>query len=67
MNLGDQLRNLAYTDRLTVPIPQLCQSFIHMHINRLLRGEHRRQEAVIYDLLARVYRSRHARKRTGQH
>ena len=65
LHLGDQLRNLAYTDQLTVAIPQLCQSFIHMHVNRLLRGEHRRQEAVIYDLLARVYRSRHARKRTS--
>ena len=67
MELGSQLRNLAYTDRLTVAVPQLCQSLVHMHVNRLLRGEHRRQEAVIYDLLARVYRSRHARKSTGHH
>lgn len=67
LHLGDQLRNLAYANQLTVAIPQLCQSFVHMHVNRLLRGEHRRQEAVIYDLLARVYRSRHARKRTGHH
>lgn len=63
MHLGVQLRDLAYTGQLTTDLTLLSQSLVHMHVNRLLRGEHRRQEAVIYDLLARVYRSRHARNR----
>jgi thiopeptide-type bacteriocin biosynthesis protein len=61
--LGARLRNLAHTGQLTTSMSQLSQSLIHMHVNRMLRGEHRRQEAVIYDLLARVYRSREARQR----
>ena len=63
VELGAQLRNLAHAGQLTVPMTQLSQSLIHMHVNRMLRGEHRRQEAVIYDLLARIYRSREARHR----
>jgi len=63
--LADELRALERTRRLTVRMTELAQSLVHMHVNRLLRGEHRRQEAVIYDLLGRVYRGRAARRRGG--
>jgi class I lanthipeptide synthase len=36
-------------------------SYAHMHANRLLRGAHRAQELVLYELLHRVYASRLAR------
>jgi hypothetical protein len=46
---------------LSVSLDHLLWSYAHMHANRLLRGAHRAQELVLYDLLDRVYRSRLAR------
>ncbi len=37
------------------------QAFVHMHCNRLLRWPSRPQEAVVYEILHRTYRSRLAR------
>jgi lantibiotic biosynthesis protein len=47
--------------RLSVSLDHLLWSYAHMHANRLLRGAHRAQELVLYDLLDRVYTSRLAR------
>lgn len=47
-------------------VDQLAASFIHMHVNRLLRSAHRAQELVLYDYLARVYESWSARTRGGR-
>jgi thiopeptide-type bacteriocin biosynthesis protein len=47
--------------RLCVTLDHLLWSYSHMHANRLLRGAHRAQELVLYDLLDRVYTSRLAR------
>ena len=47
--------------RLHVPLDEFASSIVHMHVNRLLRSGHRRQEAVLYDLLARLYDSQVAR------
>lgn len=46
-------------------MPGLAKSYLHMHANRLLRSAQRRQEAVLYDFLARHYESEMARKRGG--
>lgn len=63
--LGDELRDLECTGRLRARGPDVVQSLVHMHLNRVLRGDHRRQEAVVYNLLARVYRGRSARARSA--
>jgi thiopeptide-type bacteriocin biosynthesis protein len=47
--------------RLSVSLDHLLWSYAHMHANRLLRGAHRAQELVLYDLLDRMYTSRLAR------
>ena len=39
----------------------LAAGYAHMHANRLLRSAHRAQEAVIFDLLHRLYSARLAR------
>jgi thiopeptide-type bacteriocin biosynthesis protein len=51
----------AREQHLTVSLDHLLWSHAHMHANRLLRGAHRAQELVLYDLLDRVYTSRLAR------
>lgn len=50
------------TGRLTLAIPELLDSYIHMHVNRLLRSEHRAHELVLYDFLDRYYGSRDKRR-----
>jgi len=57
--LVERLR--AREERLSVSLDDLLWSYAHMHANRLLRGAHRAQELVLYDLLDRVYASRLAR------
>jgi thiopeptide-type bacteriocin biosynthesis protein len=56
-----ELQARARAGRLTVPLPELAVSYLHMHANRMLRSAHRAQELVLYDLLARLYESRAAR------
>jgi len=51
----------AREQRLSVSLDDMLWSYAHMHANRLLRGAHRAQELVLYDLLARIYTSRLAR------
>src|SRR5262249_9605178 len=36
----DELRSCARAGRLTVPLPELAISYLHMHANRLLRSAH---------------------------
>jgi hypothetical protein len=57
--LVERLR--AREQRLSVSLDDLLWSYAHMHANRLLRGAHRAQELVLYDLLDHVYASRLAR------
>jgi thiopeptide-type bacteriocin biosynthesis protein len=60
------LNMLAADRRLSVPVPELAGSFLHMHANRLARSAARAQELVLYDLLTRHYASQAARqRRTG--
>jgi thiopeptide-type bacteriocin biosynthesis protein len=53
--LGDELRKLDLAGRLTVPLTDVASSLLHMHLNRILRGDNIAQEAVICDFLARMY------------
>ena len=40
-------------------------TFVHMHVNRVLRSAHNHQEAVLYDYLGRHYRSMMAQSRSS--
>jgi thiopeptide-type bacteriocin biosynthesis protein len=60
-----QLKSCARAGRLTVPLPDLAVSYLHMHANRLLRSAHRAQELVLYDFLSRLDESRAARAPRG--
>ena len=56
-----ELRAAAARGALTVSLPDLAASYIHMHINRLIRSAQRAHELVLYDLLVRLYEGRLAR------
>lgn len=55
------LHSLEREGRLLGRVEDLAPSLLHMHANRLLRSAARAQEMVLYDLLARLYRSARAR------
>jgi len=61
--LAGQLRACQADGQLQATIPELAQSYLHMHANRMLRAAARAQELVIYDFLTRTYESRLARSR----
>jgi thiopeptide-type bacteriocin biosynthesis protein len=61
--LASELRMLEESGRLFATTPELAQSFLHMHANRMLRSAARAQELVMYDFLARTYESLLARAR----
>jgi thiopeptide-type bacteriocin biosynthesis protein len=52
------LHALAARGRLTQTVERLATSFIHMHVNRLIRAGAPEHERVLYDFLARLYDSR---------
>jgi lantibiotic biosynthesis protein len=56
-----ELACLEQDQRLTVPVAELAESYVHMHINRLLRAEHRLHELFLYDFLARLHEQAAAR------
>ncbi len=58
-----ELQALDRAGRLSSPLKVIAASFVHMHVNRLLRSAHRAHEAVLYNFLGRVYDSRLARLR----
>ncbi len=55
------LQQKEQAGQLAPPLAHILGSLCHMHANRLLRSAARAQEAVIYQLLARLYRMRVAR------
>jgi thiopeptide-type bacteriocin biosynthesis protein len=61
--LGGQLAALAGSGRLSIPVTDLVLSYIHMHVNRLIRSSQRLHELVLYDLLRRYYEGQIARSR----
>jgi class I lanthipeptide synthase len=58
-----ELRAAEQRGQLTLPIVDLVPSYIHMHVNRLIRSAQRAHELVLYDLLVRLYESQAARAR----
>ena len=63
--IANRLKELEKNGRLTVSIPTLASSFLHMHANRMLRSAARAHELILYDFLTRTYESRLARSRKG--
>jgi thiopeptide-type bacteriocin biosynthesis protein len=61
--IREKLQNLRQAESLTMSGPDLAISYVHMHLNRILRSCHLEQEAVICDFLARTYAARLARGR----
>ncbi len=50
-----ELRALEARGLLNKGVLELAHSFIHMHVNRMIRGSQRLHELVLYDLLRRHY------------
>ncbi len=61
--LGTRLRALASAGALTQPIDALVHSYVHMHVNRMIRSSQRAHELVLYDLLRRLYDGQAARSK----
>lgn len=59
-----KLKTCAEENRLSVSLTGLISDFIHMHLNRMLRPAQPNEELLLYNLLARFYRSRTARAQT---
>jgi thiopeptide-type bacteriocin biosynthesis protein len=65
--LAPTVAALAERERLgQLTLSSLAPSLVHMHVNRLLRSAHRRQELVLYEFLDRLYHARAARARGGR-
>ncbi|MHA7632234.1 lantibiotic dehydratase [Corallococcus sp. M7] len=59
--VGREFQAAEREGRLTLPVEALATSLMHMHVNRVLPDDARAHELVLYDFLARLYRSRLAR------
>lgn len=57
-----RLHAAAQGGQLTCSLENLAASYIHMHVNRLLRSAQRAHELVLYDFLERSYRSQLAQE-----
>ncbi|HYX22810.1 MAG TPA: lantibiotic dehydratase [Thermoanaerobaculia bacterium] len=60
-----ELRARAAAGRLNQSVADLAPSFIHMHVNRMIRSAARAHELVLYDFLFQLHESRAARARKG--
>ncbi len=56
-----ELRARERAVRLAQPVAELAPSYVHVHVNRLLRSAQRAHEMVLYDFLDRLYESAAAR------
>jgi lantibiotic biosynthesis protein len=63
--LGVELARLEGRGRLTTSLSDVAASLVHMHLNRLLRGDNTAQEAVICNFLARLYEGQTRSARRG--
>jgi thiopeptide-type bacteriocin biosynthesis protein len=61
--LAAQYKALDAQGRLTASLGEISGALMHMHVNRLLRSQQRRQEMVIYDVLLRHLKSQQGRTR----
>jgi thiopeptide-type bacteriocin biosynthesis protein len=53
--IREQLEGLIRAGELKVSLYELAASYVHMHLNRMLRSSHHQQEAVLFDFLARAF------------
>jgi thiopeptide-type bacteriocin biosynthesis protein len=60
-----ELRELERTGQLAQPLADMAPSYVHMHVNRIIRSAQRAHELVLYDFLYLLYESRAARERKG--
>jgi len=60
--LAKELRWLDDRGQLSRGLDEIVMSFVHMHVNRVLRSAQRVQEYVLYELLDRIYSSQAARQ-----
>jgi thiopeptide-type bacteriocin biosynthesis protein len=61
--LAAALARLEAEGRLTAPVREMAPSFVHMHVNRLIRSAARAHEMVLYDFLHQLFTSREARQK----
>jgi thiopeptide-type bacteriocin biosynthesis protein len=57
----DRLWRLHVEGALTEPVTELAHSYVHMHVNRMIRSGQRATEMVLADWLERLYRGAEAR------
>lgn len=63
--ISQELRRHEKGGRLLQSVQQLAASYIHMHLNRLLRADLRKHELVLYDFLYRHYAALEGRRDRG--
>jgi thiopeptide-type bacteriocin biosynthesis protein len=56
-----ELKAAEQRGALTLSVNDLAPSYVHMHVNRLIRSAQRAHEVVLYDLLVRLYEGQVAR------
>jgi thiopeptide-type bacteriocin biosynthesis protein len=59
----EELRELERAGRLTSTLADMASSYVHMHVNRIIRSAQRAHELVLYDFLYLLYESKAARER----
>jgi len=57
-----ELQQMAAQGKLTQTLNDLAATYVHMHVNRLIRAEQRAHELVLYDFLNQLYEAKLARK-----
>ncbi len=61
----EELRELERAGRLHPSLADIASSYVHMHVNRIIRSAQRAHELVLYDFLYLLYESKAARERKG--
>lgn len=62
-----RIKSAIAEDQIARTLPDLLSSYIHMHVNRILRNDHRRHELILYDWLYRAYDSIAKRTARNEH
>ena len=66
IRVREALRQLRKSERpgyLEANVKNLASSYLHMHVNRLIRSSPRAHEFVLYNFLSRIYEGKMARER----
>jgi thiopeptide-type bacteriocin biosynthesis protein len=61
-----ELKRLESEGKLTNSLAEMAPSYVHMHVNRMIRSAARAHELVLYDFLYQLLESRAARARKGK-